>query len=156
MKLDLYLSRSPAMPQTGLPRRSSFLRWIEAALHMARRRGNSEISIRLVDAEEGQSLNRQYRHRDYATNVLSFPAELPADIKLPLLGDLVICAPVVAREASEQGKPLRDHYAHMTIHGTLHLLGYDHENDADAERMESLERRILAELQIADPYQSPS
>ncbi len=84
--------------------------------------------------------------------MLSFPAELPPGLKLPLLGDLVICAPVVAREATEQGKPLRDHFAHLTIHGVLHLLGYDHENPADAQRMETLEIRILAALGIADPY----
>ncbi|MCB1578437.1 MAG: rRNA maturation RNase YbeY, partial [Xanthomonadales bacterium] len=83
---------------------------------------------------------------------LSFPAELPAGLKLPLIGDLVICAPVVAREAVDQGKHLRDHYAHMTVHGTLHLLGHDHENDADAERMEALERKILTQLGVADPY----
>ncbi len=152
MSVELHLSRTPGMSQRGLPQRASFLQWVEATLRMARRRGNSELSIRLVDADEGHSLNRQYRQRDYATNVLSFPVELPAGIKLPLLGDLVICAPVVAREALEQGKPLRDHHAHMTVHGTLHLLGYDHENDDDATRMESLERKILAALGIADPY----
>jgi probable rRNA maturation factor len=95
-----------------------------------------------------------YRKRDYATNVLSFPADLPEGVSLPLIGDLVICAPVVAREAIEQRKVLRDHYAHMTIHGTLHLLGHDHENDADAERMEALERDILAGFSVADPYAS--
>ena len=150
---ELHLTRSSDMSQRGLPQRASFQRWIETTLRMAKRRGNTELSIRLADADEGQSFNRQYRDRDYATNVLSFPVELPAGVKLPLLGDLVICAPVVAREAHEQGKPLRDHYAHMTIHGILHLLGYDHENDQDAERMEALERRILAELQIRDPYE---
>jgi probable rRNA maturation factor len=153
MTLDLHLSRSAGMSQIGVPQRSSFTRWVEAALRAAKRRGNAELSIRIVDAGEGRSLNRQYRDRDHATNVLSFPIELPDGIKLPLLGDLVICAPVVAREAAEQGKPLRDHYAHMTIHGTLHLLGYDHENDADAERMEALERRVLGTLEIADPYE---
>ncbi|MBL0164373.1 MAG: rRNA maturation RNase YbeY [Xanthomonadales bacterium] len=152
MSLELHLSRTPGMSQRGLPQRASFLQWVEATLHMAKRRGNSELSIRLADADEGHSLNRQYRQRDYPTNVLSFPVELPAGVKLPLLGDLVICAPVVAREAHEQGKSLRDHHAHMTVHGTLHLLGYDHENDDDATRMESLERKILAALGIADPY----
>ncbi|MEP6882285.1 MAG: rRNA maturation RNase YbeY [Dokdonella sp.] len=152
MALDLHLSRSSGLSPRGLPQRASFQQWIETTLRMAKRRGNSELSIRLVDVDEGRSLNRQYRHRDYATNVLSFAVELPADVKLPLLGDLVICAPVVSREASEQGKPLRDHYAHMTIHGTLHLLGYDHEIEADAECMEALERRLLAELGIDDPY----
>ena len=152
MTLDLHLSRSPGLARGGLPQRASFQRWIETTLRMAKRRGNSEVSIRLVDADEGRALNRQYRQRDYATNVLSFPLELEPGIKLPLLGDLAICAPVVAREAREQGKPLRDHYAHMTVHGILHLLGHDHENDVDAERMENLERKILAELGFADPY----
>jgi probable rRNA maturation factor len=153
MALDLHLSRSAGMTQGGVPQRSSFSRWVEAALRAAKRRGNAELSIRIVDADEGRSLNRQYRDRDYATNVLSFPIELPDGIKLPLLGDLVICAPVLAREAAEQGKSLRDHYAHMTIHGSLHLLGYDHENETDAEHMEALERKILDTLEIADPYE---
>jgi probable rRNA maturation factor len=153
MALDLHLSRSPGMTQGGVPQRSSFSRWVEAALRAAKRRGNAELSIRIADADEGRSLNRQYRDRDYATNVLSFPIELPGGIKLPLLGDLVICAPVLAKEAADQGKRLRDHYAHMTIHGTLHLLGYDHETDADAERMEAHERGILETLGIADPYE---
>lgn len=154
MNLELHVSRSSGLSLRGIPQRASFETWVNAALHAGRRRRNSEISLRVVDAEEGQSLNRQYRDRDYATNVLSFPAELPAGIKLPLLGDLVVCAPVIAREASEQGKRLRDHYAHMTIHGTLHLLGFDHEKVADAERMEMLERKILSGLNVPDPYQS--
>ena len=116
------------------------------------RRRSAELSIRLVDSTEGRELNRQYRSKDYATNVLSFPVELPPGIKLPLLGDLVICAPVVAREAAEQDKKRRDHYAHLTVHGVLHLLGQDHEIETDAERMEAIERRILAGLGIADPY----
>jgi len=152
MTLDLHLSCSPGLARGGLPQRASFQRWIETTLRMAKRRGNSEVSIRLVDADEGRALNRQYRQRDQATNVLSFPIELEPGIKLPLLGDLAICAPVVAREAREQGKPLRDHYAHITVHGILHLLGHDHEYDVDAERMENLERKILAELGFADPY----
>lgn len=153
MALELHLSRSPGMSQAGLPKHSSFQRWIETALRMAKRPGNGELSIRIVDAEEGRSLNRQYRQRDYATNVLSFPVELPSGIKLPLLGDLVICAAVVAREADEQNKRLRDHYAHLSVHGTLHLLGFDHQIDAEAEHMEALERKILHKLQIADPYE---
>ncbi len=98
-----------------------------------------------------RELNRRYRGKDYATNVLSFPAELPRGVALPLLGDLVICAPVVTREAGEQGKPLRHHYAHLTIHGVLHLLGYDHQAERDAQRMEALETRILHWLVIPDP-----
>ena len=137
----------------GVPAAASFRRWVEAALKGARRRKAAEVAIRIVDTDEGLALNRQYRGRDYATNVLSFPAELPPGVDLPLLGDLVICAPVVNREAAEQGKKPVDHLAHMTVHGTLHLLGYDHIEDAEAEAMESLETRILAGLGISDPYQ---
>jgi len=121
-------------------------------LHGAKRRKATELAIRIVGLEEGQALNRDYRGKDYPTNVLSFPAELPPGVALPLIGDLAICAPVVAREAAEQGKKPTQHWAHMTVHGVLHLLGYDHLEDAEAERMESLETRILASLGIADPY----
>jgi probable rRNA maturation factor len=139
----------------GIPAPASFRRWVEAALKGARRRKATEVAIRIVDAEEGQALNLQYRGRDYATNVLSFEADLPPGVNLPLIGDLVICAPVVAREAAEQGKKANDHWAHLTIHGTLHLLGYDHIVDAEAEAMEALETRVLAGLGIADPYTVP-
>jgi probable rRNA maturation factor len=118
----------------------------------ARRSSPAELSIRIVGSREGRALNLRYRGRDYATNVLSFPAELPPGVTLPLLGDIVIAAPVVAREAREQDKPLRDHYAHLTVHGVLHLLGYDHQREHDAARMEALEKRILASLGIPDPY----
>jgi len=146
------ISVSYSLPRGGLPAATSFRAWVDAALSGAKRRAPATLSIRLVDTAEGREFNRHYRHKDYATNVLSFPAELPSGVKLPLLGDLVVCAPVVAREAAEQGKSLRDHYAHLTIHGVLHLLGYDHETQAEAGRMEALERRILAGLGIADPY----
>jgi probable rRNA maturation factor len=149
-KLDVAVGY--AAPRKGVPASASFRRWIEAALKGARRRKASEVSVRIVDIEEGQSLNFQYRGRDYATNVLSFPVELPPGVDLPLIGDLVICAPVVAREAAEQGKKPADHWAHLTIHGTLHLLGYDHIDEAEAEAMEALETRILAGLGISDPY----
>lgn len=148
----VHLSRAPGLPATGVPRGDSFRAWVQAALAVAKRRRASELSIHVVDAEEGREFNRHYRERDYATNVLSFPAELPPGVRLPLLGDLVLCAPVIAREASEQAKRLRDHYAHMTVHGVLHLLGHDHIADAEAERMEALERKALARLGIADPY----
>ncbi|URL59432.1 rRNA maturation RNase YbeY [Luteibacter flocculans] len=138
----------------GVPASASFRRWVEAALKGARRRKATEVAIRIVDADEGQALNLQYRGRDYATNVLSFPADLPPGVNLPLIGDLVICAPVVAREAAEQGKTAAHHWAHMTVHGTLHLLGYDHIDDAEAEAMEALETRILAGLGIPDPYEA--
>ncbi len=152
----LELSLGYALPRTGLPTRPQFRQWVLAALNGAGRRFDSEVAIQLVDTAEGQAMNRQYRGKDYATNVLSFPADLPEglpeDFDFPQLGDLVICAPVVAREAAEQGKALGDHYAHLTIHGVLHLLGFDHVQEAEAEEMEALERQILASLGIADPY----
>jgi probable rRNA maturation factor len=145
---------SYATERRGVPSSTSFRKWVAAALESRIR--EADLSIRIVGEDEGRSLNRHYRGKDYATNVLSFPAELPEGlpegVRMPLLGDLVICAPVVAREAAEQGKPLNDHYAHLTVHGTLHLLGWDHEDEADAEAMEALERGILAGLGIADPY----
>lgn len=141
-----------ALPRAGLPAAGSFRRWVDAALKGGRRRRSSELSLRIVDGTEGRALNRDYRGRDYATNVLSFPAELPAGVDVPLLGDIVFCAPVIAREAHDQGKALRDHYAHLTVHGVLHLLGFDHDAEADATRMETLETRVLATLGIADPY----
>ncbi|HET6554254.1 MAG TPA: rRNA maturation RNase YbeY [Dyella sp.] len=148
----LTLSVGYAAPRKGVPSSASFRQWVEAALRGAKRRKAAELSIRIVDAKEGRTLNRGYRGKDYATNVLSFPVELPPGVKLPLIGDLVICAPVVAREAAEQDKPVRNHWAHMTVHGVLHLLGYDHIEDAEAEEMEALEARILASLGIDDPY----
>ena len=144
-----------AAPRAGVPAAVSFRKWVAAALEGRIR--EADLAIRIVDEKEGRALNHHYRGKDYATNVLSFPAELPEGlpkgVKLPLLGDLVLCAPVVAREAKEQGKPLAAHYAHLTVHGTLHLLGWDHEDEREAEAMEQLEREILAELGIADPYQ---
>ncbi|MBB3344341.1 MULTISPECIES: rRNA maturation RNase YbeY [unclassified Luteimonas] len=146
-----------ALPRKGIPSAASFRRWASAALDGRIR--EADLAIRLVDEDEGRALNRHYRGKDYATNVLSFPAELPEGlpegVRLPLLGDLVICAPVVAREAAEQHKRLGDHYAHLTVHGVLHLLGWDHENDKDAEAMEQLEREVLASLGIDDPYRLP-
>ena len=141
-----------ATSRKGVPASGSFRRWVEAALKGARRRKGTEVAIRIVDAEEGRALNMQYRGKDYATNVLSFPADLPPGLNLPLIGDLVICAQVVEREASEQGKPLDAHWAHLVIHGCLHLLGYDHVDDDEAEEMEALERTLLAELGHTDPY----
>lgn len=133
-----------------LPTRKQFQRWVAAALNG--QRDAAEVSIRIVGEAEGAELNRTWRHKDYATNVLSFPAELPPGIRSPLLGDLVICAPVVIREAAQQGKSPEAHWAHLVVHGTLHLLGYDHETGAEAEAMEALETRMLAGLGYPDPY----
>ncbi|MBX9714642.1 MAG: rRNA maturation RNase YbeY, partial [Pseudomonadaceae bacterium] len=114
------------------------------ALALRQRSADSELTIRLVDEAEGRELNNTWRHKDYATNVLSFPADVPEGLlDIPLLGDLVICVPVVEREAAEQGKSLEAHWAHLVIHGCLHLLGYDHIDDDEAEEMESLEQNLL-------------
>src|SRR5690606_24329613 len=110
----------------------------------------AEITLRLVGTEEGQTLNREYRQRDYATNVLTF--EYGIDPEGTVSGDIVLCVPVLQREADEQGKPPLHHAAHLTIHGVLHALGYDHEVDDAAQEMEALETRILATLNIPDPY----
>ena len=139
----LNLSVQYACNREGLPLRADFVRWARAALV-----GGGEIAIRLVDAEEGRELNKEYRGKDYATNVLSFPYEIE-----PLtMGDLVICPEVVAREAQEQNKALEAHYAHMTVHGMLHLQGWDHEEDDEAQEMENEEREILAAMGYPDPY----
>ena len=148
VRLDV--SVSYAAPRAGVPSAVSFRKWVAAALKSRIR--EADLAIRIVDAREGRALNRHYRGKDYATNVLSFPADLPEGVKMPLLGDLVICAPVVAREAREQRKPPQAHYAHLTVHGVLHLLGWDHEDDKEAEAMEQLEREILAGLGLPDPY----
>jgi probable rRNA maturation factor len=145
-----------AVPRAGLPSAVSFRKWVAAAL--AGRIREADLAIRIVGTREGRALNRHYRGKDHATNVLSFPADmaegvkLPKGVTMPLLGDLVLCAPVVAREAREQKKPLAAHYAHLTVHGALHLLGWNHEDDTEAECMERLEREILDELGIEDPY----
>ncbi|MFN4340924.1 MAG: rRNA maturation RNase YbeY [Azonexus sp.] len=139
----LDLSVQYACHREGLPLRADFVRWARAALA-----GGGEITIRLVDAEEGRALNNEYRGKDYATNVLSFPY----DTEPVVLGDLVICPSVVAREAAEQNKPLAAHYAHLTVHGMLHLQGWDHEEDEAAQAMEDEERKILAALGYPDPY----
>ena len=152
--LTLDVAVSYACPRKGVPAAPSFRRWVNTALESRIR--EADLAIRIVDMDEGRALNRHYRGKDYATNVLSFPAErppgLPKNAKFPLLGDLVICVAVVEREAAEQGKSLEAHWAHLVIHGCLHLLGYDHIEDEEAEEMEALERTLLAELGHPDPY----
>jgi len=149
VELDLQQASSRAIPSEA-----QFRQW--CALALRQRTADSELTIRIVDEAEGQLLNNTYRQRDYPTNVLSFPADVPDDmLDIPLLGDLVVCAAVVEREAAEQGKPVDAHWAHMVIHGCLHLLGYDHIDDEEADEMESLERELLAELGHPDPYAEP-
>ena len=147
---DLALAVQYASTAHKLPARAQIRRWILAALEHS-----AEIALRFVDAEEAQTLNRDYRQKDYATNVLTFEyGEIGRDDtgRAVLGGDIVICAPVVEKEAAEQGKVLRDHYAHLAIHGALHLQGYDHEDEADAVIMEAREVAILKRFRIANPY----
>ncbi len=136
--------------QGELPGDEAFRHWAETVL--AQHPAPIELVIRLVDEAESQRLNLSYRGKESPTNVLSFPFEAPPEVPSRLLGDLVICAPVVAREARQQGKSAQAHWAHMVIHGLLHLLGYDHQQDAQAQQMESRERELLRQLHFPDPY----
>lgn len=147
IELDLQV----ATQAKNLPTKESFQLWLDAVLLQYQK--PFELTVRLVDTKESQSLNLQYRDKDKPTNVLSFPFEVPDGIDLPLLGDLIICTQVVEKEATEQGKPLEAHWAHMVVHGCLHLLGYDHIDDDEAQEMESLEIDILAKLGFNNPYQ---
>lgn len=140
--LSLSLQQPDPRHRAHLPRRR-VMRWLKAALD-----GPAEITVRIVDAEEGQALNREYRQRDYATNVLTFDYQHEPVV----VADLVLCAPVVEREAQEMGLPVADHYAHLLVHGALHAQGHDHEEDDEAEAMESREREILKGLGLHDPY----
>jgi probable rRNA maturation factor len=139
--LDLVVQR--AVPGPGLPVRATLRRWARAAL-----RCDAHVTLRFVGASESRALNRTYRGRDYATNVLTFVY----DAQAPLAGDIVVCLPVVRREAQAQRKTLRAHLAHLVVHGMLHLQGHDHERDADAAAMEARETEILRGLRYADPY----
>jgi len=137
-----------------LPPATDLQRWCDAAVQAgAPDKTDTEISLRITDAAEIQSLNARYRQQDKATNVLSFPADLPPELGLPLLGDLVICAAVVAEEAEQQNKSPEAHWAHMVVHGCLHLLGYDHISETDADVMEALEIQIMAQLGYSNPYE---
>lgn len=149
-----FLELQVATEFTDYPDEAQFQSWMDTVLSDPAE--NSEIVIRLVDKAESAELNEQYRHKIGPTNILSFPFEAPEDIAMDLLGDLVVCAPLIAEEAVQQNKPPLHHWAHITIHGILHLLGYDHIQDQEAEEMEALEIKILHKLNIANPYQEES
>jgi len=139
----LHASIQFASEEKNLPTPAQFRKWAKAALRV-----DTEVTIRIVDADEGRELNHMYRGKDYATNVLTFPL-----IEEPhLIGDIIICAPVVETEARSQNKSLEAHYAHLTVHGILHLHGYDHVTEAQAELMEGLETAIITKLGYASPY----
>jgi len=145
-RLWLSYQRATAHP---VPPRAAVLRWVRAALQS----GTFRVTVRFVDEPEGLALNRDFRGKAYATNVLSFPYQLPEGMpEAERAGDLVLCVPVVAREAAEQGKSFEAHCAHLIVHGMLHLQGYDHETEEEAEAMEERERQILARLGFPDPY----
>jgi len=145
----LHLSVQYAANPEEAPTRAQFRRWVKAALCQ-----DAEIALRIVDEEEGHALNRDYRGKDYATNVLTFVYDNEfSNTDSPLAGDIVLCVPVVAREALQQGKPIEAHYAHLTVHGVLHLQGYDHDSDEGARQMEALEIQIVTKLGYANPYE---
>ena len=148
MVIDLDLQ--VAVEGFELPSQAELELWVKTALRDTM--SEAELTIRIVDVEESQELNKTYRGKDKPTNVLSFPFEAPPGIELPLLGDLVICAEVVKQEAIDQNKPLLAHWAHMVVHGCLHLLGYDHIEDVEAEEMESLETQLIESLGYINPY----
>lgn len=154
---SLVIDVQVACDDADIPTSHTVQSWVSRALAGSGKAiaSNAELSVRLVDKDEVRRLNRDYRHKDAVTNVLSFPAGaisgLPADA-VATLGDIVICAAVVHEEAAEQGKTIEGHWAHLLVHGTLHLLGYDHETDAEADEMEALEVNILKEFGLADPY----
>lgn len=147
--LTIDVQREASLPA---PKDELIERAAKAALSAAGIERVCEVSLRVVDADEIQTLNRQYRSKNSPTNVLSFPAEFPPELEIPLLGDVVICAAVVKAEACEQSKPIEAHWDHMIVHGVLHLLGYDHELEQEAIEMEALEVQILAQLGWPSPY----
>ncbi len=149
MKLHVDIQTACSQP---VPTDEDIHRWIAAALHGRTTQEEVEVSVRIVDSNEMARLNETYRGKTGATNVLSFPAGLPVELAIPLLGDIVICAPLVRAEAARQGKTEKAHWAHMAVHGTLHLLGFDHIEEEEAAIMEALESTILSELNYACPY----
>jgi probable rRNA maturation factor len=153
IELELQLDMQLAVEkENDLPTQEQLAQWATAALKTRTEHEEPELTIRIVDEAESQELNSEYRGKDKPTNVLSFPFEAPAHVPIPLLGDLIVCKQVVEREAIEQGKTLTAHWAHMVVHGCLHLLGYDHIEDEEAEEMEGIERIVMAELGFEDPY----
>lgn len=149
VRVDLQIAVTDKL--SSLPSQKQFRQWAELALQC--RYKSAEMTIRIVDATESAQLNETYRHKSGPTNVLSFPFEANVPLRVPLLGDLVICAEVVAREAQQQDKTLESHWAHMVIHGTLHLIGFDHLTTDEAQTMEGMEIQIMQQLGYTNPYE---
>ncbi|MDG3087420.1 rRNA maturation RNase YbeY [Vibrio hannami] len=147
IELDLQIA---VENQENLPSEADFQKWLQTTVSQFQ--PEAEVTIRLVDEQESHELNHEYRGKDKPTNVLSFPFEVPEGIEINLLGDLIICKQMVEKEASEQHKDVVAHWAHMVVHGSLHLLGYDHIKDDEAEEMESLETEIMQSMGFEDPY----
>ncbi|MGF1839934.1 rRNA maturation RNase YbeY [Vibrio atlanticus] len=147
IELDLQIA---VENEQGLPTEQDIQLWLDKTIPQFQE--NAELTVRIVDTQESHQLNHDYRGKDKPTNVLSFPFEAPPGVELDLLGDLIICRQVVEKEAEEQSKPLLAHWAHMVVHGSLHLLGYDHIEDDEAEEMESLETEIMQTMGFEDPY----
>ena len=150
-QIDVQYTEQQAEQTEEPPSINEFQAWVDLAL---RDDAPAQVSIRIVNEDESQSLNKTYRGKDKPTNVLSFPMDVPEQLNIPMLGDLVICAPVVEREARQQHKSSTEHWAHMVIHGMLHLQGYDHVSEEQATEMESLEINLLQQLGFANPYES--
>ena len=146
--MSIHLDVQIVSESLEIPKAVVFKDWVKAIPSEC----GTSACLRIVDEPEAKSLNKQYRKFDKATNVLSFPAEIPGQLEIKFLGDIVICAPIVSNEAQQQGKQINDHWAHLLVHGILHLQGYDHQNDVDAQSMESLEIDILQKLGILNPY----
>ncbi|KPJ95980.1 MAG: hypothetical protein AMJ53_01615 [Gammaproteobacteria bacterium SG8_11] len=156
LELDLQIAAEIPENHAYLPDQATIEQWISATLSTANAAGDNQLTVRIVDETEIKTLNETYRHKSGVTNVLSFPFEVPPEVPIPLmgefLGDIVICAPVVLSEARLQQKPIENHWAHLIVHGTLHLLGYDHLSEQQADEMETMEIAILSEFGIPNPY----
>lgn len=144
--------QNASLDQDGLPSEETLELWAQKALEIGGRTADAELTVRLVEPQEIQSLNALYRHIDKPTNILSFPFECPEEVELPLIGDLIVCMQVLRREAEEQGKSVEEHFAHLIVHGCLHLIGYDHIEPQDAKIMEPLEVKAVMALGYDNPY----
>lgn len=144
--------QNASLDQDGLPSEETLETWAQKALEIGGRTADAELTVRLVEPQEIQSLNALYRHIDKPTNILSFPFECPEEVELPLIGDLIVCMQVLRREAEEQGKSVEEHFAHLIVHGCLHLIGFDHIEPEDAKIMEPLEVKAVMALGYDNPY----